>query len=254
MKKISIVLLAVAGIVINSPAATNYAARVISYDPGVGFAAGYTNTDAVLGEPSRVNPFGDTTDPFDPPYGKGQILSIGEGGWLTIEFDRPVHNAPHNPFGLDFIIFGNSGFIITNDFDLTTFNWIGTPATDGSLFANNTGVTRVSVSKNGTDFFVLDSQQAPIVDGLFPTDGSGDFRVPVNPQLTASDFAGTTLEDIRALYRSSGGGNGYDIDWANIHRGNAELSWIRYVRVEVLSGKSEIDGFAAVERHLRNPK
>ncbi len=248
MKKISIVLLAFAGFVINTHASTNFAARVIDYHPGIGFAAGYTNTEAVLGEPSRANPFGDATQPFNPPYGKEQILSIGEGGSVTIQFDEPVHNGPHKPFNLDFIIFGNTGFVITNDFDPFTYDWIGTPATDGSLFANNLGVTRVSVSKDGKHFYVLDEKVAPVVDGLFPTDGAGDFRVPVHPGLTAQDFAGATLDDIRALYQGSGGGSGYNIDWSEDGK-KSDLPWIRYVRVEVLSGRAEIDAFVAVERH-----
>ena len=250
MNKISIVLLACAGFVIHTNASTNFAARVLDYHPGVGFTAGYTNVDAVLGEPSRVNPFSDATEPFNPPYGKEQILSMGEGGSLTIQFDKPVYNGPHKPFDLDFIIFGNTGFIITNDFDPNTFDWIGIPATDGSLFANNTGATRVSVSKNGKDFFVLDEKLAPTVDGLFPTDGAGDFRTPVHPGLTGGDFAGATADDIRSLYQGSGGGSGYNVDWAEDGK-KSDLSWIRYVRVEVLSGKAEIDAFVAVERHKR---
>lgn len=247
MKRISIVLLACAGFITTTHAATNFAARVIDYNPGLGFAAGYTNTEAVLGEPSRVNPFGDATEPFNPPYGKGQLLSIGEGGSVTIQFDKPVHNGPHKPFELDFIIFGNTGFIITNEFDPITFDWIGTPATDSSLFADNQGVTRVSVSKNGKDFYVLDEKLAPVVDNLFPTDGAGDFRTPVHPGLTAQDFAGATVEDIRSLYQGSGGGTGYNFDWAEDGK-KSDLAWIRYVRVEVLSGKAEIDAFVAVER------
>jgi hypothetical protein len=253
MKKISLLALAFAGFVLNSHAdKTNFAAQVISYDPGVGFAAGYTNTDAVLGEPSRVNPFSDATEPFNPPYGQNQVLSIGEGGSLTIKFDKPVHNGPKKAFKLDFIIFGNSGFIITNDFDPNTFDWIGTPATDGSLFGANPGVTRISVSKDGRKWFVLDPELAPTADVLFPTDGSGDFRIPVNPELSAADFAGATTEDIRAIYQGSGGGAGYDIRWARDHKGKKhELGTIRYVRIEVLSGKAEIDGFVAVKRNSR---
>jgi hypothetical protein len=72
----------------------------------------------------------------------------------------------------------------------------------------------------------------------------------VHPGLAAEHFAGATLEDIRALYQNSGGGTGYDIDWAEDGK-KSDLPWIRYVRVEVLSGKAEIDGFVAVERHAR---
>jgi hypothetical protein len=229
--------------------AGNFADEVVSYHPGSGYAERYTNIEAVLGEPSRVNPFEDLTDPFNPPYGTNQILSVGSGGWVTVELRKPIHNHLRNRFGLDFTIFGNSGFIITNEFDFTTFEWIGTPATDGSLFAHNDGNTRVLVSRDGERFYELDQRYAPTVDALFPTDGEGDFGHPVHPGLTQDDFAGLTLDQIRASYNGSAGGASYDISWARDARGRPIfLPFIRYIRVEVLSGKSEIDGFAAVER------
>jgi hypothetical protein len=227
-------------------------ASVINYDPGTGYAPRYTNVNTVLGEPSRVNPFGDPTAPFNPAYGTNQILSIGAGGSLTVQFQQPVLNHPNNIFGLDFTIFGNSGFIITNAFDPTTFEWIGTPATDGSLFGQNTGSTRVLVSRDGTTFYELDPSRAPTVDVVFPTDGVGHFGTPVDPTLSQEDFAGLTLEQIRALYNGSAGGASYDISWAQDAEGNAVfLPEINFIRVEVLSGKAEIDGFVTVTRRTR---
>ena len=217
--------------------------------PGTNFAAGFTNTESVLGEPSRVNPFEDSTDPFDPPYGKNQILSLGEGGSVVVKFNRVVINRPHKLFGLDFIIFGNSGFVITNG------DYSGGGITDGSLLGNNLGATRVSVSRDGVHYFVLDTNVALTVDGLFPTDGAGDFRVPVNPEVSENEFAGATLDDIRALYAGSGGGTGYNISWARNRRGRkVHLLHIRYVRVEVLGGRSEIDGFAATAHVVHHAK
>ena len=232
--------------------ADNFADEVVSYHPGSGYAVRYTNLEAVLGEPSRVNPFADLTDPFNPPYGTNQILSVGTGGWGTVELREPIHNHPRNSFGLDFTIFGNSGFIITNEFDFTTFDWVGTPATDGSLFGHNEGETRVLVSRDGLHFYELDQGHAPTVDFLFPTAGDGDFGRPVHPGLTQDDFAGLTVDQIRALYNGSAGGASYDISWARDAQGRRVfLPFIRFIRVEVLSGKSEIDGFAAVERPRR---
>ena len=252
MKKISLLVLACAGLVIHFNArAANFADRVVSYDPGVGFAAGYTNPAAALGAPAKINPYGEPTDPFDPPYGTAQIVSLGEGGSLTIKFDDDVENKKKNPFGVDFIIFGNTGFIITNDYDLVNYNYVGVPATDGSLFANNTGETRVSVSRDGKRFYVLDP--APLADGIFPTDGAGDPRVPVNPALTAADFAGATLDGIRAFYAGSAGGTGYDIATAHDAKGKrVQFSSIKYVRIEVLSGKAEIDALCAVKRATKD--
>ena len=224
-----------------------FADAVISYIPGTGVSATFTNTSTVLGEPSRVNTFGDATDPFNPAYGGSQILSVGAGGSLVIKFGSPVQNHPGNRFGIDFMIYGNSGFIITNDFNPATFEWIGTPATDSSLFAANSGPTRVSVSQDGTTWFTLNPSIAPTVDNLYPTDGAGDFRIPANPSLTPSSFAGATLDTIRSLYAGSAGGTGYDIAWAQNSNGvSVQLSSISFVRVDVLAGKSEIDGFSAV--------
>jgi hypothetical protein len=252
MKKIQLFVLALAGFVVTAHAADKvrppegFADAVVSYDPGTGFVAGFTNPAVALGEPSTVNPYTEATDVFDPPYGANQIVSIGTGGSLTVRFKKPVVDQPRNRFGIDFIIYGNSGFIITNDYD-ASYNWIGTPATDGSLFGQNSGTTRVSVSNDGKKFYVLNPALAPTVDDLFPTEGSGDFHTPVDPTLTQADFSGLTAANIQALYLGSAGGTGYDIAWAQKENGKpARLHEIRYVRIEVLSGKSEVDGFSDV--------
>src|SRR5437588_231617 len=97
----------IVGVALNARG-SEFADAVVSYDPGIGYVAGFTNAEAALGEPSRVNPFGDPTDPFDPPYGKQQIVSIGAGGSLTVYFQTPILNHPNNVYGLDFTIFGNA--------------------------------------------------------------------------------------------------------------------------------------------------
>jgi len=249
MLKIQLFALALASSLLSLTARAQYAEAVVSYIPGAGFSPGFTNPAAALGEPSRITPgtFGGAVDPFDPPYRASQLVSIGAGGSLTVKFGRPVINHPRNRFGIDFIIFGNSGFIITNALDPNTFDWIGTPATDGSLFGNNVGASRVSVSRDGAVFYELNSTVALPVDALLPTDGSGDFHVPADPNLTQADFAGLTLAGIRALYYGSAGGAGYDISTAQDAQGRAVmLPEINYLRVEILSGKAEVDGFAAV--------
>jgi hypothetical protein len=250
MKKVLLVLAAASVVLVSNSFAGNFAARVLSYSPGSGAVSGYNDANTILGAPSQVNPFGEAVDPFNPPYGTDQILSVGEGGSVTIQFAESVKNSPRNPYGLDFIVFGNSGFIITNDFDFQTFNWLGTPATDGSLFAhNNGGATRVSVSRDGVRFYTLNPSLAPTLDNLFPSDSAGAFDVPVNPALGQLDFAGQTLDGIRALYAGSAGGAGFDVSWAQDERGRpVHLPFINYVRVEVLSGKIEVDAFSAVSR------
>ena len=244
--KISLLTLALASLVLTLHAG-DFAGTVVSYEPGAGTSPRFQNPAAALGAPSQINPFGEPTGPFDQPYGTNQIVSIGAGGSLVLRFDKPVHNHPHNLHGYDFILFGNTGFIITNEFDSATFNWIGAPATDGSLFAQNPGETRVSVSRDGVTFYTLNPAFAPLADGPFPTDGAGDPHRPTLPGLAPADFAGATLEDIRMLYQGSAGGTPYDISWAVDASGRGvRLPEVRFVRIDVLSGKSEIDAVSTV--------
>ncbi|MBI3849452.1 MAG: hypothetical protein HY298_04045 [Verrucomicrobia bacterium] len=214
-----------------------FASSMIDYNSGTGFAAGYTNTSAALGAPAS----GSSVTPFGPPFAKSQLVSIGTNGSLTLRFDSPIINNPSNPFGLDFLIFGNTFFAITNG------NFSGGGITSGALGGNNTGATRVEVSADGVNWFTLNPALAPTADNVFPTDGLGDPRLPVNPTLTGSSFGGLGLTGIRALYNGSAGGTGYDLAWAQDTNGNfVNLPIVRYVRVNVLSSKSEIDALAAV--------
>ena len=123
MKRIIIILLGLAALPgASETRATQFAAEVVSYKSGVGFAtdwstgAGYTNKDAIVGPPARETPgkWGGPITPFSPPYLIGQILSIGEGGEVTLKFGKPIRDESINPFGLDFLVFGGAGFTITN--------------------------------------------------------------------------------------------------------------------------------------------
>src|ERR1700677_3803512 len=120
MRKKILLSLAAASLVLTSIARANpYAAAVVNYNPGVGYASGYTNTSAVVGPPSTADSYGDAVDPFDAAWQTNQILSIGAGGWVTVELDHPIVHYPNG--NRDFIIFGNSFFDVpdfTNAFDL----------------------------------------------------------------------------------------------------------------------------------------
>jgi hypothetical protein len=216
-----------------------FATSVTSYQPGSGSAAAYQDPTRALGAPTVFIGYQDA-DPFNAPYAPSDLVSVGAGGSLTLAFSQPILNTGHS-FGLDFKIFGNSGFVITNG------DYAGGGITDGSLYGQNSGSTRVSVSTDNVNFFELDPTLAPRVDSYYPSDAAGDFHVPVNPALTGNSFAGLDLAGIRALYAGSGGGAGYDISWAQDALGNAvALGSINFVRIEVLDGKSEIDAIVAV--------
>jgi hypothetical protein len=233
MKKKLFVSLALAGLfVIPTLTHAQFASSVVSYTEGNGVESGYDVPAAALGAPSQVTPgiYGGPVDPFDAPYLPSQIVGIGTGGSLTLQFNTPIQNNPGNPFGLDFIIFGHAGFNITNG------DYSGGGITDGSLYTGGTSDAQVSVSADGTTFYTLNPALTPQVDGLFPTDGSGNPFLPVNPALTAADFAGQDLAGIRALYNGSAGGAGFSLAWAIDSNGQSVfLSSVDYVRLDVLN-------------------
>lgn len=227
--------LALAGVLITSTIAhAQFASSVTAYTEGSGVDAGYNDPLAALGAPSTqtVDPnpiYGGTfpVDPFDAPYLPDQITGVGTGGSLTLQFNTPIQNNPGNPFGLNFIIFGHAGFV--EDFSTGT-------AVDGSLYTGGTSDVRVSVSADGTTFYTLNPSLTPAVDGLFPTDGTGNPFLPVNPALTAADFAGQDLAGIRSLYNGSAGGAGFSLAWAIDSDGQSVyLPAVDYVRLDVLS-------------------
>jgi hypothetical protein len=232
-----------------------YATSVAAYEPGTGFAPGYTNPAAALGEPSRFTPgaFGGPVDPFDPPYTSNELVSIGSGGSLTVTFDPPLQASTNHPYALDFLIFSGVGFVITNATD-ANYNYIGTPATDGSMFAAAGGSTRVSVSADGVKFFPLDPARAPSAAGLYPTDGEGDFSIPVDPAISVARISGASLADLRRYYGGSGGGAGYALAWAMDEKGHpVNLPAASQVRVESIDGRVEIDAFGAITSTAEPP-
>ena len=230
MKMKWFVSLALAGCFVSPPLTrAQFAGGVVAYTEGSGVLSGYNDPTAALGAPSQVTPgiYGGPVDPFDAPYLPEQIVGVGTGGSITLQLSTPMQNNPGNPFGLDFIIFGHAGFI--EDFGTGT-------AVDGSLYTGGTSDVRISVSADGTTFYTLNPALTPQVDGLFPTDGSGNPSLPVNPALTAVDFAGQDLNAIRALYAGSAGGAGFDLAWAiDGNNQSVSLSSVDYVRLEVLN-------------------
>jgi len=229
MKKVRLTLALAGWFVIPTITYAQFAGSVHDYTEGSGVASGYNDPTAALGAPSQVTPgiYGGPVDPFDAPYLSSQIVGVGTGGSITLQFNTPIQNNPNHPFGMDFIIFGHAGFI--EDFSTGT-------AVDGSLYTGGTSDVRVSVSTDGSTFYTLNPALAPQVDALFPADGSGNPFLPVNPALTAADFTGQDLNGIRALYNGSAGGAGFSLAWAiDGNNQSVPLSSIDFVRLEVLN-------------------
>ena len=227
---VTVVITAV--VAVNAALAQNpWADRVVSYRPGSTAAPGFDEPLTTLGSPERFTGeragFPGVVSVFNSPFGTDEIVSIGEGGMLTLAFDEPITNDPAHRFGVDFIIFGNAFF-----FDSAWPNGIiGDPA---GLAAE--GPMRVSVSSDGVDYASL----GDVMEGLFPTQGYLDagpydvirgnvptnFTRPVDPALVLEDFAGLSFPQVLDLYQGSGGGIPIDID-------SSGLGAVRFIRIEV---------------------
>tara|TARA_Y100001934_G_scaffold210345_1_gene248914 strand:+ start:24 stop:1772 length:1749 start_codon:yes stop_codon:yes gene_type:complete len=225
---------------ISSLRGDSYATEVIHYDPGEGFATawdtglGYTNSVAVLGPPSRQTPgdFGGPVDPFSPPYLAEQLLSVGAGGSLTLAFETPLFDHPLNPHGLDFILFGNTGFVIING------DYSGGGITDGSMFGGGHVHAELRVSADDEVYHRINPNRLWRLGNGLPTDGIGDFTRPLDPDLQNEDFADLGYSGIRDKYQGSGGGLGIDLQWAEQI---PLLPWVRYIRLDVISGRLDLD-------------
>jgi hypothetical protein len=203
----------------------------------------FTNPLTAIGQPTRVagtpESFGTATTPFSSAYRSYEIVSIGAGGSLTLQFSEPVIDHPLNPYGIDLLIFGNSFYSM--DF--------GAGTATGPIDAN---VGVIEVSANGVDYVPVTGG----ADGKFPTVGYldttdpfaptagavlSDFTKPVNPAALAS-VAGLNTAQIISAYDGSGGGSGIDL-------AGSGLSSISFVRISNPAGSLrtiEIDALADV--------
>jgi hypothetical protein len=203
-----------------------YADTVVSYVPGTGQSVSYENSSAALGAPFS------TATITAPAYGNTNIVGIGNGGELTVEFNSPILNDPtDHADGLDFTIFGNEFF--TN----------GTSGISGVY--DHPGLS-VWVSADNITYYQLAAPQG--ADDSFPTEGSGDPGLPVNTSLSLSSFTGLTPTQALGLYDGSAGGSSYSLSWAENAEGQSvDLSSISYVKVEGTGGYGYVDAFARVE-------
>ncbi len=227
-----------------------WADQVVSYQPGATPVSGFTDPLTALGSPERFTgegAFPGVVSMFNPAFGTDEIVSVGEGGHLTISFDSAITDAPGHLFGADFIVFGNSGFIDT----AFPAGQQGNPA---SMFG--IGLATIEVSADGVNFIPVPT----LADTLFPTQGYLDagpfdsaagsiptnFTRPVDPALTLSDFDGLTFSESLALYDGSGGGTPVDIAASGL----ASVSFVRISMADDGDSNTalhaEIDAFSVV--------
>ena len=226
-----------------------HADQITSYEIGSNANPAYLNPLTALGAPERTSGeiFGllDVVSVFSPPYGTDELVAIGAGGHLTVQFDQPITNDPNNLYGIDLLIFGNTFFI---DQD-----W---PAGIVNGYVGQTGGA-IEVSADGKQWELVPELNA---DALFPRVGysdSGpydhvpgaqptDFTRPVDPTLTLEHFMTLSTSTIAVLYRGSGGGIGVDLD-------DVGMQQISFVRISLPSDAPDdilIDGFSDVSPRL----
>ena len=262
MKMLKIIsVLAVAALISGSAWASPYATELVDYSSGLTGSSLYNDPYAVLGKPS--------TDFYDswasgggsknrkvklvePAYntdadGNKLITTIAPDAYITVKFDHQVMDDENNPYGLDFLVFGNSFYqgsgFVNDTTDLTEYMLTG-----GGNFED----VLVSVSQDGIEWYTY--EEGPFADTQFPTqayeydaqnltwtDNEMDFTRPVDPALAATlNGGGLSAAQAIALYNGSGGGTGFDL-------AESGYEWIQYIKVSGIEGyRGEIDAFSDV--------
>ena len=214
----------------------------------------YDSPEAVLGKPATqfYDSWSGATSRVklvEPAYntdteGNKLITTLNSGSYITVKFDHRVEDDVNNPFGLDFLVFGNAFYTgsgtVNDRTDMDNYTLTG-----GGWFEQVT----VSVSQDGENWYTY--SDGPYGDTSFATqayewdsetgtwtDNEMDFTKPVDPSLAAAlEAGGMTAAQAIAMYDGSGGGTGFDLAESN-------FDWIQYIRVEGNGG--EIDAFSDV--------
>ena len=251
-----------------------YGHQVVSYraDTSEQFAQGYANPQAALGRPAAWGEL-DTEDPdagvapitpFIPATTREQLVrlydvyddfdELEERANITIAFDHPVVDDPNNPWGLDFIVFGNALYTGTSGDGLTGVEnpedvaVVEPPYGQADILNVEPG--RVSVSQDGVTWYAF--SQGPLADGFAPTLGfrydlenpdaslfegnawwgaPADPTYPVPPAAAANIGLGTTLAQIATWYDGSAGGTAFDIGSLALPATRNGRKWFKYVRI-----------------------
>ena len=235
----------------------------------------FTDPETALGRPT-VDTTGDDwyidgdepvpTVPVYPAFRSFELTMIGKDGSLTLAFDHRVYDNPDNPYGVDFIVFGNSFQVVGSGAGWNN----GDPNLTGNGGSAFVEKGKVSVSQDGMSWFAYPSGTAdkgaddfaPTLGRVYDTNrveaalggwnawwgGPSDPTVPVDPSLAPSNWLRMTVAEISERYRGSAGGTGFDIGGLDLAPdSDTGCKWIQYVRVERSgSVNPEVDAVADV--------
>ncbi len=253
----------------------------------------FNNPESALGRPT-VDTSGDDwfipmdtnvpVVPVNPAFRSHELAYLGEQGMITLAFNHQVSDDIQNPYGIDFIVFGNAAQSIgqnqqyTNgDPQATTVSSTGgiepsivSVSQDGQTWYSFTNDP--NFMKNDPNFIILDpnSSDGPFCDGFAPTLGRvydpcnannkiGTWNkwwaeetnptLPLNPIYAYQSFGGMTIAQIAQTYGDSAGGTGYNIAHLDLPVDpNTDLKWFKYIRIDDKKDGSsaEIDAVADV--------
>lgn len=220
-----------------------FATSVVSYDqgttPAINFSSGlpFNNASAALGEPSKItgtDPFVGIVSTFNPPYLDTEIVSIGEGGHLTLKLPNFITVGAGKELG----VFTNTGMADDN----YPNGQVGNPA-----FAFGIDQAIVEVSRDGQTFVSLglttfDHPTQPYINaGPFDTAAPdspivSDFGKP-NPLNTIDDYNGMNYAQLLTALDGSAGGTWIDLD----STGLSEVGYVRFSVLDDFDSDSELN-------------
>jgi len=254
----------------------DFAIEVISYDDGG--VSSHKDPCSALGRPAVDTDYFGAARPVVPVYAaweQDQVVKIGFGGHLVLRFSHKVSDDENNPYGTDFIVFGNAFQKIGGD-----INWQYQDPAAVTISTNDVYVEPglVSVSQDGLTWYGYNDPNLPRADTFAPTLGRiydpnnavdvypgwlnqwwanvTNPTVPLDPNLAPVDFVGKTVAEVCGIYGESAGGTGFDLqdlapaDYASLLvDGQTGRRWIQYIKVEYTGSilyETEVDAVADV--------
>ncbi|MFA6186701.1 MAG: hypothetical protein WC770_05750 [Phycisphaerae bacterium] len=277
----------------------DFAVEVIAWNPGTGIVIDWLN-DELINNPLNAlgRPTIDTTgedwliqeeqicpvNPVYAPFRSFELVCLGRQGSIILGFNSHVRDDVNNPYGIDFIVFGNAQQEIGNQQGWSN----GNPAAMKVIGSGILESAVVSVSQDGVIWysftndvnfmsgdanfikFSADSNDGPFADDFAPTLGRvydpnhpdaniGSWNLwwsyptnptlPIDPSLAFESFDTKTVAQICQTYGYSAGGTGFDIGRLDLPVDqNSGLKWFQYVRIDSSAENTpEIDAVSDVK-------
>jgi hypothetical protein len=138
-------------------AASDFAAAVVDHSDSLDASGFYNDPEDLTGKPAQYcagwpATATDHISIVEPSWGDGYITTFNEGDWAILSFDHQVMDDAANPYGIDFIVYGNAFFVgngyVADDTELTT----GTSADAMALYDGSAGGTGFDLAESGYDW------------------------------------------------------------------------------------------------------